>query len=77
MATHPYQLGATLDQNGTLHKLAQPLIGDIPAGYTDHFRDPQLIEHEVLTTPSSAPGNKTTPPTFSPTRPQTLKAPGP
>lgn len=43
---HPYQLGATLDQNGTLHKLAQPLIGDIPAGYTDHFRDPQLIEHE-------------------------------
>ena len=40
----PYQLGAWLDQDGRVTKLAQPLI-DQPETVTEHFRDPQLFFH--------------------------------
>ena len=42
---HAYQLGATY-KNGRITKNQQPLIGDLPAGYTAHFRDPQVFKHQ-------------------------------
>lgn len=43
---HPKQNGAWLQADESVTKLAQPLIDDVPEGYTDHFRDPQIVEHE-------------------------------
>ena len=40
---HPYQLGAWMDKNNTIKKIDKPLISSIPEGFTDHFRDPQLL----------------------------------
>ncbi|WP_054661547.1 glycoside hydrolase family 32 protein [Lacticaseibacillus camelliae] len=39
------QLGAWMERSGHITELAEPLIAEPPAGYTSHFRDPQLIEH--------------------------------
>lgn len=39
------QLGAWVDADGTLHELPTPLISAPPAGYTQHFRDPQILRH--------------------------------
>lgn len=41
---HPFQLGAYMDQNGEVTKLAEPLITQ-PEYATDHFRDPQIFKH--------------------------------
>lgn len=41
----PYQLGAYLDKNGNVTKLAEPLFKN-PAGITEHFRDPQIINKD-------------------------------
>lgn len=40
---HSYQLGAWMDQNGTVSKLSTPLLTAPPAGYTQEFRDPQVF----------------------------------
>ncbi|HJA91122.1 MAG TPA: sucrose-6-phosphate hydrolase [Candidatus Jeotgalibaca merdavium] len=40
-----YQLGAVMKKDKIL-KLEKPLIDHIPEGYTGHFRDPQVFEHE-------------------------------
>ncbi|MFL0441135.1 sucrose-6-phosphate hydrolase [Enterococcus pernyi] len=38
-----YQLGAWMQPNGELSKLTTPLISKPPYGYTQEFRDPQVI----------------------------------
>lgn len=43
---HPKQDGAWLDKNNQLQKIATPLIDQVKSGFTDHFRDPQIIEHD-------------------------------
>lgn len=43
---YPKQDGAWLDKNNHLQKIATPLIGQVKSGFTDHFRDPQIIEHD-------------------------------
>src|SRR5699024_2742447 len=43
---YPKQDGAWLDKNNHLQKIATPLIDQVKSGFTDHFRDPQIIEHE-------------------------------
>lgn len=40
-----YQLGAWMDKNDQMTKIEKPLILNPPAGYTMHFRDPQVIEY--------------------------------
>lgn len=42
---HPYQLGAWMDRDNHIQKLAQPLIANPPKGVTGHFRDPQVLKH--------------------------------
>ncbi len=39
---HPYQCMAIMDKNGKIRKLKEPVIANVPAGYTDHFRDPKV-----------------------------------
>ncbi|MFC0272923.1 glycoside hydrolase family 32 protein [Metabacillus herbersteinensis] len=39
---HPYQCIAIMDQTDKITKLEQPVISDVPNGYTDHFRDPKV-----------------------------------
>ncbi|WP_027417074.1 glycoside hydrolase family 32 protein [Aneurinibacillus terranovensis] len=39
---HPYQCMAVMDRQGKIAKFAEPVIRSVPAGYTDHFRDPKL-----------------------------------
>lgn len=41
---HPYQLGAWMDKNDQIEKLPEPLITQ-PEHTTDHFRDPQVFQH--------------------------------
>lgn len=43
---YPKQDGAWLDKNNHLQKIATPLIDQVKSGFTDHFRDPQIIEHD-------------------------------
>lgn len=43
---HPKQDGAWMDKNNQLTKIATPLIPEVKAGYTNHFRDPQILEHD-------------------------------
>lgn len=43
---HPYQCLAVMDSNGRVTKMEEPVIADIPAGYTDHFRDPKVWEQD-------------------------------
>lgn len=39
---HPYQCLAVMDPAGKIEKLDHPVIGEVPNGYTDHFRDPKV-----------------------------------
>ncbi|HWO95790.1 MAG TPA: sucrose-6-phosphate hydrolase [Bacillus sp. (in: firmicutes)] len=39
---HPYQCLAVMDQTGNISKLDKAVISSVPAGYTDHFRDPKV-----------------------------------
>lgn len=39
------QLGAWVEEDGTLTELTTPLISGQPEGYTAHFRDPQIMAH--------------------------------
>lgn len=39
---HPYQCLAVMNKSGEVVKLEQPVIHDVPNGYTDHFRDPKV-----------------------------------
>ena len=39
---HPYQCLAIMDKTGGIKKWDQPVIQDVPMGYTDHFRDPKV-----------------------------------
>lgn len=41
-----YQLGAYMDKNYQIKKLSTPLVPAPPAGYTTHFRDPQVIFYQ-------------------------------
>ncbi|MBO0468173.1 sucrose-6-phosphate hydrolase [Enterococcus plantarum] len=43
---HSYQLGAWMDQSGSIKKIEQPLIAAPPAGYTSEFRDPQVFRYK-------------------------------
>ncbi|KAF1305340.1 sucrose-6-phosphate hydrolase [Enterococcus saccharolyticus] len=43
---YSYQLGAWMDQDNQISKIEAPLIPAPPAGYTTHFRDPQVIAYE-------------------------------
>ncbi|MGM7724032.1 glycoside hydrolase family 32 protein [Metabacillus sp. Hm71] len=39
---HSYQVIAKMNKHGEIIKPNDPVIADIPNGYTDHFRDPKL-----------------------------------
>lgn len=39
---HPYQCLAVMDESGSVSKLNDPVISSVPAGYTEHFRDPKV-----------------------------------
>ncbi|WP_046226189.1 glycoside hydrolase family 32 protein [Paenibacillus dauci] len=39
---HPYQCMAVMNRDGQITKWDQPVISAVPAGYTDHFRDPKV-----------------------------------
>jgi beta-fructofuranosidase len=39
---HPYQCLAVMDEDGHIEKLQEPVIKEIPKGYTDHYRDPKV-----------------------------------
>jgi len=39
---HPFQCLAVMDQEGRITKMDQPVIGNVPQGFTDHFRDPKI-----------------------------------
>lgn len=39
---HPYQCLAVMGQDGIVSKLENPVISEIPNGYTGHFRDPKV-----------------------------------
>lgn len=39
---HPYQCLAVLNPDGSIEKMDAPVIGEVPTGYTDHFRDPKV-----------------------------------
>lgn len=41
---HPYQCMAIMGEDGVVKKIDQPVIAEVPAGYTDHFRDPKVWE---------------------------------
>lgn len=42
---HSYQVGAFMDQEGNVEKIKEPLI-KAPGHVTEHFRDPQILEHD-------------------------------
>nr|WEI57570.1 putative GH32 family protein [Caenorhabditis elegans] len=39
---HPYQCLAIMDESGSITKVNQPVISEVPSGYTEHFRDPKV-----------------------------------
>ena len=39
---HPYQCVAVMNDDYQITKLDKPVISSVPAGYTDHFRDPKV-----------------------------------
>ncbi|HZG73479.1 MAG TPA: sucrose-6-phosphate hydrolase [Chondromyces sp.] len=43
---HPYQCMAIMDEKEHIQKLERPVIASVPAGYTDHFRDPKIWEQD-------------------------------
>jgi len=45
---HPYQCLAVMNENGAITKSDNPVIGDVPKGYTDHFRDPKVWQQGEL-----------------------------
>ncbi|WP_342044062.1 glycoside hydrolase family 32 protein [Bacillus sp. OTU530] len=45
---HPYQCLAIMGEDGVVKKSDQPVIAEVPAGYTDHFRDPKVWEEEGI-----------------------------
>jgi len=42
---HPKQDGAWMDTQNKLKKVSNPLICEPKLGFTDHFRDPQVLKH--------------------------------
>ncbi|PNZ70758.1 sucrose-6-phosphate hydrolase [Staphylococcus croceilyticus] len=40
------QMIAKVEKDGTIHKFEQPVISHQPEGYTSHFRDPKVFEHD-------------------------------
>ena len=42
---HSYQCLAIMNKDGEIIKSEKPVIDSIPSGYTDHFRDPKIIEY--------------------------------
>ncbi|MFC4320454.1 glycoside hydrolase family 32 protein [Litchfieldia salsa] len=42
----PYQCLAIMDESLKIKKLDDPVISKVPAGYTDHFRDPKVWKEE-------------------------------
>lgn len=43
---HPKQDGAWMDVENKLTKISTPLIEEPKNGFTDHFRDPQILKHD-------------------------------
>lgn len=43
---HSYQMGAWMDSDLNIEKIAEPLIANPPKGYTHEFRDPQVFRYE-------------------------------
>jgi len=43
---HPKQDGAWMDAKNKLTKISTPLIEEPRVGFTDHFRDPQILKHD-------------------------------
>lgn len=43
---HPKQDGAWMDSRNQLNKIDVPLIEQPKEGFTDHFRDPQILKHD-------------------------------
>lgn len=39
---HPYQCIAIMDSHGNITKRINPVIDQVPKGYTEHFRDPKV-----------------------------------
>lgn len=39
---HPYQCLAVMDEENVVTKYEQPVIREVPSGYTEHFRDPKV-----------------------------------
>ncbi|MFJ2042767.1 beta-fructofuranosidase [Paenibacillus sp. ov031] len=39
---HPYQCLAIMHESGSITKVQQPVISEVPSGYTEHFRDPKV-----------------------------------
>ncbi|CAH0345371.1 sucrose-6-phosphate hydrolase [Bacillus sp. CECT 9360] len=42
---HPYQLLAIMNEKEEITKWEQPVIAEVPNGYTAHFRDPKVWKH--------------------------------
>lgn len=42
---HPMQAIAIMKPDGKVEKLSDPVIKNVPEGYTDHFRDPKVWRH--------------------------------
>ncbi|PZT52986.1 glycoside hydrolase family 32 protein [Paenibacillus silvae] len=42
---HPYQCLAVMDEQHVVTKYEQPVIPEVPPGYTEHFRDPKVWLH--------------------------------
>ncbi|WP_294395786.1 sucrose-6-phosphate hydrolase [uncultured Clostridium sp.] len=40
---HPYQCVAVMDSEGNIEKAEEPVIDNVPDGYTDNFRDPKVF----------------------------------
>ncbi|MGV2928679.1 sucrose-6-phosphate hydrolase [Macrococcus capreoli] len=43
-----YQMMASMDKDGTITKLNEPIIDSIPEGFTSHFRDPKVWYEEGM-----------------------------
>ncbi|MFP7299912.1 glycoside hydrolase family 32 protein [Neobacillus niacini] len=39
---HPFQCLAVMSPDGSIVKMEEPVIKEVPRGYTDHFRDPKV-----------------------------------
>jgi beta-fructofuranosidase len=39
---HPFQCLADMNPDGSIIKMDEPVIAEVPSGYTDHFRDPKV-----------------------------------